>query len=472
MTLEPPSGSDTGSAGDSGTLVFISDASAEAERLSAALRARGYALFDVPLGLLVNRVAVQRPALVICDADAPGALEAVRRVREVSGGQRIDVLFLGEAGRTLAEAQAELEREASGTFTRPVDAELLTRKVEALIGPPTTGRPSLLSGGSRSAVLVASTRRPYRFEGPTSFRPPASIPSPVPSVEPAANPPAAPTSSSASSQPPAPASIAPAPALTQARLSPELEMLLGRAEARVRQVNHSAPAPERLSPEAELDAILPADLLAALDEPLDVDDDEDDAEEMGSGTHGGSESESRSGRTGHGSVGGTGTGTPIGRVETAAGGSRPPADEAERAAPIARNDEPAIEEAPATPPALRTRNPPPMSFRTSLEPQDSAREVTAAPTGPPPRASDPPSLGTGADFGFEPPTSAVGHELTTRPPRIERELEPLPSAPPSMPQVALEVPAVLGHGDAIRALARAVRARFTGAIAFEDSSGI
>ena len=81
--MDPSSRPDTGSSNDGGSLIFISDASAEAERLSAALRARGYGVFDVPLGLLVSRVAVQRPALMICDADAPGALEAVQRGEQI-----------------------------------------------------------------------------------------------------------------------------------------------------------------------------------------------------------------------------------------------------------------------------------------------------------------------------------------------------------------------------------------------------
>ena len=56
-------------------------------------------------------------------------------------------------------------------------------------------------------------------------------------------------------------------------------MLLGRAEQRVTQSRASvAPPSDRLSPEAELEAILPNDVLAALDEPLDLDDgDESDA---------------------------------------------------------------------------------------------------------------------------------------------------------------------------------------------------
>ena len=88
MVPDPPAGSETGSSAGSssgsssevGALIFVSDASAEAERLISALRTRGYQVVDVPLGLLVNRVSVQRPALILCDADAPGAVESVERI--------------------------------------------------------------------------------------------------------------------------------------------------------------------------------------------------------------------------------------------------------------------------------------------------------------------------------------------------------------------------------------------------------
>ena len=55
-------------------LIFMSDASAEAERLMSALRSRGYAVVEVPLALLVGRVSVQKPALILCDVDATPCL--------------------------------------------------------------------------------------------------------------------------------------------------------------------------------------------------------------------------------------------------------------------------------------------------------------------------------------------------------------------------------------------------------------
>ncbi|HWP05428.1 MAG TPA: hypothetical protein VNN72_06785, partial [Polyangiaceae bacterium] len=75
----------------------MSDASAEAERLSAALRARGYWVVDVPLGVLTGRVAVQRPALVVLDADAPGTLDTVQRMQATAGGKGIEIVLLAES---------------------------------------------------------------------------------------------------------------------------------------------------------------------------------------------------------------------------------------------------------------------------------------------------------------------------------------------------------------------------------------
>jgi hypothetical protein len=67
--------------------IFVSDPSAEADRLSTALRGKGYNVIDVPLSLLVARVAVQMPALILLDVDAEGALDEVIRVRAIPGGR-------------------------------------------------------------------------------------------------------------------------------------------------------------------------------------------------------------------------------------------------------------------------------------------------------------------------------------------------------------------------------------------------
>jgi hypothetical protein len=471
-----------------GALIFVSDASAEAERLISTLRTRGYQVVDVPLGLLVNRVSVQRPALILCDADAPGAVESVERIhRDVPGGHRVDVVFVRERGsQSSPELTSIIEREGSGSFDRPVDDGALTRKIEALIGPPTRHEPRpRLAAGGRAPILVAATRRPFRYdqkpgsslapEAPAS-QPPKSTtwigPSPSPSTPPSSpgsSPISAPEPSSRREEPPSmgvPSSGAPSPSMPQARLSPELEMLLGRAEQRVTQGRVSvAPPSDRLSPEQELEAILPNDVLAALDEPLDLDDgDESDA---GPSTHGGDDRSAR--LTGTKTGGGTGSKAPGALTGPAELTSAPaPPIEGRTEPPPSRETEP-----PKTPQAM-----PPRAHVTGVgsepAPPPSEGEQRGTAAGAP---SDVPPPSVPLSPSANPPATVAPLQASTKPPRpqgTESGLDAVgvPAAAPLPPAAPLELPASLREGEAIRCLALAVRSRYTGAIAFENPEGI
>jgi hypothetical protein len=482
-----PSGTDSSVGSQVGAPIFMCDASAEAERLSGGLRARGYAVVDVPLGLLAGRAAVQRPALVVCDADAPGTRETIERMRAAAGEREIDVLLLGEAVELSVEDRAALERAASGTFARPVNADELATRVEQLIGPPSTAaRSSSGSSSGRPPVLVAATRRPYRYEGPKGGSSPHS----------AAPPPPPPVSSGRgaawSSSPPNPGlrnpSIAPhgvpqgVGPMPHARLSPELELLLGRAEQRVRQAPQPIAAVERLSPDAEVDALLPAELLAALDEPLDDDEDDDDGDDSVPGTHSGSESGTK-GTKGTSSDAGAGTAPgprSTGRSEpfhSTIGGEAPapPPPSAIPAEPPPPAADPST-----TPPARPTREPPPSV--TGLGDADLDDIIhdsmpMASPYHEPPEhrpsevaqqvSTKPPQL---ASARPAPPAPFVPAE----PVRSEQFVpQPTPLPPRSEPRSAgIEIPHALGEGDALRALAKGVAGRFTGGFAFEDDTGI
>ncbi len=501
MVPDPPAGSETGSSTGSssgssseiGALIFVSDASAEAERLISALRTRGYQVVDVPLGLLVNRVSVQRPALILCDADAPGAVESVERIhRDVPGGHRVDVVFVRERGsQSLPELTGIIEREGSGSFDRPVNDAALTRKVEALIGPPTRHEPRpRLAPGGRAPILVAATRRPFRYDQkassaqfpePPPTQPPKSStwvappPSPSPSIPPSSpvsSPLSAPESvpNSLRREDSPPMSVAPSAAvLPQARLSPELESLLGRAEQRVTQSRASvAPPSDRLSPEAELEAILPSDVLAALDEPLDLDDgDESDA---GPSTHGGADERGTS--RGTSGTGGTGTKTGGGTGSKApAAGTAPevldvafPGDGARTEPPPSRETEP-----PKTPPAI--------------PPRASVASAPSEPAPPPNGAAERGTSAGGAPSEVPPPSAPLtgSQQVSTKPPKaatLDVAPAPLPPAIEEAPAPAplgpqpLELPTTLRAGEAVRCLALAVRSRYTGAIAFEAPDGI
>jgi hypothetical protein len=461
VVSDPTPGAESGSGAASEALIFVSDASAEAERLTAALRARGYLTVDVPLGLLVGRVAVQRPSLVLCDADAPGALESVERMRELPGGGTIDVLFVGEPARTLDEQADRVARQSSGSFIRPVDAYALVRKIEALIGPavPET-RASLPPQANRVPVLVAATRRPYRYD--TRARP-RNFPS-LGGVAPAANPPAL-IPRAHPTQPPATRTDPElAPSLAPAALSSDLAALLGRAEQRVLGARLNVVSGERLSPEAELEAVLPEDLLRALDEPLDELDEPNDDDAGTPGTHGSdSNLGSRSGsRPGHDSAVGTSPGGSASlhgpREATTSGGDR--FDNVAES----RRDLP-----PVTPPAIPRSAPPSRTHASadttgfgSLPPVGALGESAL----PPPVASNPDVAST------EEPDSS--RQASTKPPRAREDLDAVVKPPPPAraPEVDLDIPAALRVGDAIRVLARAVRARYSGALAFEDDAGI
>jgi hypothetical protein len=463
---DPTPGGEPGSGATAEALIFVSDASAEAERLTASLRARGYITVDVPLGLLVGRVAVQRPSLVLCDADATGALDAVERMRDVPGGSTVDVLFLGEPGRTLDEQSERVVRQSSSIFVRPVDVYALLRKVESLIGPSSSrlGRPSTLPQANRVPVLVAATRRPYRYDTRARAR---NFPNltgagapPAPALNAAHG--ADATANSVSVAPDAGDLV---PSRAPASLSADLTALLGRAEQRVLGARLASAGAERLSPEAELNAILPEDLLAALDEPLDELDDEED-EDLGTpGTHGSdSNLGTRTGsRPGHESTAGT---SPGGTVNphaprdpmTTSGGDKPE---------LAGDPGAAADAPPPTPPAVPRTVPPSRTHAGG----DTAGVGTLPPTSSyaePSPARDPPGPEPTTD---EPPASS--RQPSTKPPRGRDEAQPPASVaqgPPAL--IDIEIPNTLRVGDAIRVLARAVRARYSGAIAFEDDVGI
>lgn len=485
-------------------MIFMSDASAEADRLSAALRARGYAVVDVPLGLLAGRAAVQRPAAVICDADAPGTLETLRRMQSAAGGQTIEVVLVGESGSTSEPGRAELEAEASGLFTRPVSADDLVSKVEQIIGPASARGSSPTGSGGRPAVLVAAARRPYRYEGhrlgarsplsaappPPSAQAPSSLQSPPSSAPPA-------TPGRPSTLPPAvtsrSASVVPQPTgvVPHARLSPELEQLLGRAEQRVRQaVSGSTAVVERLSPEAEVEAVLPAELLAALDEPLEIDD--EDAEDSAAGTAGGSEG-GKGGTRGTTSDGGAGTAAggarTAARRETTASGPAASVPEAPPPPVVTAAEDEFQKEPPTAAPVRPSQLPPPsLRSKTTLEPPSVVLESIVPPAAVRADAKEsevPPSIPSAAKIPSL-PTVAPDSPVTTKPPKAEpSRAEPTRSEhirPPTQPPASQaakfvepstpDIPAVLGEGDGFRAVARAVSARFGGSIAFEDSAGI
>ena len=458
-------------------LIFVSDSSAEAERLIVTLRGRGFHVVDVPLGMVVGRVAAQRPSLILCDVDAEGALETMGRLRDIPGGAGVDIIFLGEAGRTLDDMADAVFHEGSGFFVRPVDAYVLLHKVEALIGPPAVPRisDSLLPPSQRGNVVMppaaahTSSHPPApRSPAPVVAARPSAVPQPAPISRPAA--PDRPTSRPPRGFDPRASGDLSAEPIPQAAISDELASLLSRAENRVGSPAPSVP-PSRMSPEDEVDAVLPADVLAALDEPLDIDDEDDDGGEgSGLGTSGGSE-----GSRGEGSLSATAGGRP---GWTSAPTPAPPA-------PPPPPRESQAERHETTPPP-RTRPPPSAAgaMGTQIEPPSAhAAEPPFMQRISQPAIREAEYAGSPADAVTVAPRGPVGVielKIPTPAPLPAELSRSAPAAPaPAAPAQSVHtagatplIPSTLGPGEAVRALAATIRARYTGALAFEDASGI
>ena len=352
--------------------VFVSDPTAEAERAAQALRAAGYTVADVPLAMLVARVAVQEPRVVLIDADTDGALDVVVRMRQLPGAGGIHVVFLARPGGAFARREEALSHEGSGLFVRPVDMCALVRKIDALTG-------GAQAAAHETVRLGAESKRP-------------SVPPSLP-----------PASMRTSTVPPSDRPPSSDPKGLMPPVSAELQHLLAEAEQRVQVWPDSeAFVP---SPEEEIEAVLPAELLAALDEPLGEEEEEEDVLPR---------SRPASGRPGP-------------RERTIDGGAP-------------RTTGASTTGSGATP--HETRRPPrPVTNEQSLTP-------------PLARTGEQASLGTQSGATGAGPSTGGGSESNDR--------DDLP--PATVSPSAASFPAVVGPGDAVHLAARAIAARTTGSV--------
>lgn len=401
--------------------VFVSDASVEAERIGQVLRAAGYIVADVPLSMLHSRVAVQRPDVVLLDADAPSALEQVAKVRELPDAGAIDFLFVGGGQGPIRDADDALAHEGSAYFQRPVDVAGLVRKVEALTGGPAVQVP----GAGRRISTPPPSIPAARASGPSlsSASPSSGLRAPGPPL---------PLSvSQVSESDSLPKSLA-----SLGTMSAELQRLLSDAELRVEAQRESSDG-AIASPDEEIEAVLPAEILAALDEPLEAAHDEPDApgQDTGIGAHakGTTTGASRQQTTGAGNRGST-PGT-FERLPQRTAATSNMASGARRLT--------GVSEAPAFPsdlprgPSQPSYTPTPMSVYPASD---------SSPAAPPVAQVPPPDLRalTGGEPGVLPPSRKA-------------------SAVP---------PTSLGVASARSVFADAITRRVTGAVCFEADEGV
>lgn len=466
-----PDGDDANVDGPSAPTIFVTDPTVEAARVEWALRARGYEVIDVPLAMLAGRVTVQRPHLVLLDVDAAGALEIAARVRQLPGASGVHLIYAGVAGKTFDSTKDAYAHEGSGFFPRPIDIDALVAKIDSLLGleADKSSGSSSVRRSSRPPPPPPSLRGPApQSQGPLSPIPPR--PDSPPSLRIPSEPPEA-GSDSARGAPKGWSGRA-----AEQRLSPDLERLLREAEARVvgptsqrspDSVPHSDD--EILSPEDEVEAVLPAEILASLDEPLDIelDDDEGGSSETG-GTGGGTPHNATTGR-GADNAPRTGVETNTAEQLTTSAGRRAQPPSSGTAAGTVRGAgtnvgvssaistgistgvEPVIEEAPQPGPRdISTPRPPRRALNVPPPEPDDERELSQQYDAPLPAIDHPPPLAP----------------QTSRPPAMPAQQAPMP------PQVIPQPRAITSSDESLRALSAGVATRLTGVLRFDEANGI
>lgn len=225
--------------------ILLADASADGEAIGAALRGRGFEVIAAPIAELDARLASDAPRVVIVDIDEPGAIEALERLYLRPGGVAASVLLVGDPVRS-----AELDPQLFGqVFERPVDTAELAAHVSAVAEP---GR----FRGEHAVEARLAAGLPLDNDVPSNPDFSSDLdPLDVGSVLP----------------PPEEDGDEVGPRLLPARISPELEEILVAAEQRVTAKAHPSSIP---AAEEEVDLMLSPELLSALDEPLDPDEDE------------------------------------------------------------------------------------------------------------------------------------------------------------------------------------------------------
>ncbi len=228
-------------------------------------------------------------------------------------------------------------------------------------------------------------------------------------------------------------------------ISPELSQILAAAEQRVIGIASAHPS-SIPAPDEDVDIPLPPEQLAALDEPLDP---EDVTGDVSGASTGGS-------ATGYakGSTDGAHTGASTGAsITTGASTGAGAPQEKGTGVDAARPSFPPGDDVGSVPPAARepTVPPPTIGAEGLPVPSPSVPPAEMLRTEPPPRAPAPPPVPSLA----QPPAPMIA------PPPMSLATPAGIAAPPS----ELRLPAVLGEGDAVRAVAAAIAARASGSLA-------
>jgi hypothetical protein len=244
-------------------LVLPEAAAAEREFLTQRLRAAGYAPRSLDTADALSALSKDHArAHFVIDVESSVILEAFL-MASANVAERTVLLTSVEASM-LSRVQNAAGRNVMGFFLRPCDLEAIVMRLPPLLLE--SERPSSEHARIPSAPPSAALLPPL---GIRQSAPPPAPSSPAPA--------SAPAPTSAPSSPPRPSERPDSfgPYAPHTSLSSELATLLSDAESRLRTGRPAEHAQEEdgilLSPEDEVENVLPQDVLAALDLPLDDD---------------------------------------------------------------------------------------------------------------------------------------------------------------------------------------------------------
>ena len=470
-----------------GDAILVADPTPEGVAIADALRMRGFLVIELAPEHLDARAIAESPRAVVVDIDHPGAIEAVERLRELSTGAHPELFFLGDPVRA---AELGATRASGRAHARPVDVDAV---IEA----------------------VARIAQIGMEDDAFGTLPPPSLPPPGLSTPPQDHPSDAALALSGMPSSSDPFDVAAmldeGSSTTRSRsteLSPELALLLDAAEQRVLASGHPS---SFQSPEEELDLLLPPELLAVLDEPIDPDDEPGGTgSDLGTATPLGAKRPTTSGsavlvRGPTESGRSTSTTTPLSSAATPLSSATTPLSSAamplssatiplstaalsSAATPLstaavslgsaatsltiaASRRSPTSDPAPPRPPSTAPLAKPEeaLSPAPSLATSSLATSSLTAPrplsTLPPPKDSEPPPARTRRTAPpLAPPSYTAAVNIVPMP--------PAPASPVSARVTDLSPSVLLSEGDVVRALARAVAARTSGSIAVGPEAAV
>jgi len=288
VSQSPPTQTFSGQPGSLGT-VYVSGNAPELDVVAAALRLGAHRVVDLAPRATDLSAVTARPCVLIADRSGDAARQLLRAVSDLTDADRIHVVVVRDADAPDVDSSALPCPVFS--YARPLDVAAVIAKVNGLLLSfiEDNAPPSLPPDGDQGRLSPAPSHddTPAPLSSPT---PMGRIPSPSPLLSYAPAPWGPSDGPPSSSNPPTRAWASSAPpknVLSPDRrafagptsVSPDLESLLSSAEHRVFSENLSQS--DVPTPEEEVNAVLPPDVLAALDEPIDneTDDDDDDGDD-------------------------------------------------------------------------------------------------------------------------------------------------------------------------------------------------